>query len=265
MQEPDKVPDTDAPAGETVAATVPQDGKIPANTKFEDLPAWARREITTAREQKRVADAKAAQAEAERAKLIEMIPKPEPKAAEPKPTPDQFTSPEEYDAALIAYGLKQGEEQGRKAAETARQQADVKARADALSSAYGERQTAFMADHEDFMDVAFADDVPITIPMTHSIMVADNGPQIAYHLGQNKAEAVRISQLDPVLQAMEIGKLSVKLSAPPPAAPRPAPKPRPITPIGQGTSPSAKSADEMSMAEYAASRAASLQFGRRRN
>jgi len=266
IEETAQVAETEAPPGlEAPVTEAESSGKIPANTKFEDLPAWARREITTAREQKRAADAKAAQAEAERAKLIELIPKPEAPAAEPKPTPEQFDSPEKYDAALIAYGIKQGQEQGRKDAETVSRTAQTRAQADALTAAHNERQTAFMADHADYESVALSDDLPVSIPMAHSIMTADNGPEVLYFLGQNVSEAQRISKMDPVRAAMEIGRISAKLATPPPPPPRAAPKPRPITPVGSNSSPAPQAPEEMTTEQYAAHmrEQGRLKYGRR--
>jgi hypothetical protein len=51
-------------------------------------------------------------------------------------------------------------------------------------------------------------------PMAHAILHSEQGPDIAYHLGKNPAEAERISKLAPALQLVELGKIASKLEAP---------------------------------------------------
>jgi hypothetical protein len=49
--------------------------------------------------------------------------------------------------------------------------------------------------------------------MGEALRVSDKGPELAYHLASNPAEAARISRLSPALQLMELGKLEAKLTA----------------------------------------------------
>ena len=63
--------------------------------------------------------------------------------------------------------------------------------------------------------------------MADAIQATDKGPELAYHLASNPAEAARISRLSPALQYMEIGKLEAKLTQPKPKTVTEAPAPPP--------------------------------------
>lgn len=66
--------------------------------------------------------------------------------------------------------------------------------------------------------------------MGEALRASDQGPELAYHLASNPAEAARISRLSPALQLMELGKLEAKLTQPKANtvtnAPTPAPQAR---------------------------------------
>ncbi len=76
--------------------------------------------------------------------------------------------------------------------------------------------------------------IPIQVDVVSAIQQAENGPELAYYLGQNLDVADNISRMSPVLAAMEIGKISVQLSAGKKTA-KPASKaPHPVTPVKAG-------------------------------
>jgi hypothetical protein len=95
------------------------------------------------------------------------------------------------------------------------------------------------------------------------IKSSDVGPDIAYHLGSNLADARRIAGLHPLLQAKEIGKIEAMLAAQtaetpkaetPAAQPKPKPKlvssaPAPIKAVG-GTETAAPDPEKMSDAQW---------------
>lgn len=76
-----------------------------------------------------------------------------------------------------------------------------------------------------------------TNPVSIAIMQAENGEDIAYYLGTHLKEAQRISTLDPLSQAREIGRLETKLLAEPPKAQTPSKAPAPITPVAGKMAP----------------------------
>ena len=66
--------------------------------------------------------------------------------------------------------------------------------------------------------------------MAQTIQASDAGPDVAYYLGANPKEADRISRLQPILQAKEIGKLEAKLAANPPVK-KTSSAPEPFAPV----------------------------------
>lgn len=257
------------------------EGDKPAvETKADNTDPAVKREITKARNKQREADARAAAAEqaanaaaeqlATALKSIEALTtkKVEQEVAEDvRPTPParhRFESPDSYDTALNAYhsdlaawGTRQGERTAAANAEKARAEAETKTAQDAqeaqfksvVESFQAKREQA-MAEYPDFVEVADSENVQITVPMGHTIMAAENGPQIQYHLGKNPAEAERISKLPPAQQIFELGRLSAALAAPPP--PKAVTKAAaPIEPLGSRSNATAPDLNEMPMDDYA--------------
>jgi hypothetical protein len=122
----------------------------------------------------------------------------------------EFESEDAYRAAVI----EQHEEAKRAA------QANV---------AYRERVEKASEKYEDFEQVAYNQNLPISTVMGEAIVASDVGPEVAYYLGLNPAEAERIYRLPPLLQAKEIGRLEAKVAAEPPTR-KVTNAPEPITP-----------------------------------
>ena len=135
------------------------------------------------------------------------------------PQSDQFESPEAYAEALAE--RKAEEILARR--ETERQQIE-------LQEAYAEREEQVREKYDDFAQVAYNPNLPITQAMAEAIRASDVGPEVAYHLGLNPDEAKRISRLSPFLQAKEIGRLEAKLVASPPVK-KTSTAPAPIAPV----------------------------------
>jgi hypothetical protein len=106
-------------------------------------------------------------------------------------------------------------------------------RAEAASAqdAYIDREDAARERYADFDQVARNPTLPVTNDMAQVIMSADNGPDILYHLGSHPAEARRIANLSPLLQAREIGRLETRLASTPPTPKRTTSAPAPISPV----------------------------------
>lgn len=143
------------------------------------------------------------------------------KQAQPKEplVPDQFNSTEEYADALAvqkAEALIQERERRRQERET-------------LDS-YAEREEKAREKYDDFEQVAYNDDVPITDAMAEAIRSSEIGPDVAYYLGMNPKEADRIARLTTIAQAKEIGKIEARLADAPPVK-KTTSAPAPIVPV----------------------------------
>lgn len=142
---------------------------------------------------------------------------PEPPLGEVKP--DDFETTDAYIDALAS-----------KRAEDLLNQRDALQRKAALDSEYREREEVAYDKYDDFEAVAYNPRLPITESMAEAIQSSEIGPDVAYYLGSNPKEAARISQLSPIQQGREIGKIEAKLATTPPVK-KTSTAPAPITPV----------------------------------
>lgn len=242
----------DKPAGET--------GDKPSK---EDLtPPAVKREITIERNRRRAAEERATALEADLRKALDALPKaPEPKAieAEPRPTRDTFTDPDAYDTALIEWSGRMATKTAKAEAERESAEKANKSQIEAIQNTWADRKAAFVESHPDYDDVAESDSVQISIPMAHAIMQDEDGPAIAYYLGQHPEEAERIAKMAPVQAVATLGRVAAKLGD----KPAPKAKPEPIKPVGARSNAAAKDANDESADEYVARRTTEMQAARR--
>lgn len=104
---------------------------------------------------------------------------------------------------------------------------------------YSEREVKAREKYEDYDEVALGN-TPISDAMAQAIIHSEIGPDIAYFLGQNRAEAQRIYGLRPERAITEIGKIEAKLeamaqSASQTPAKKPSNAPAPIEPVAGKT------------------------------
>jgi len=142
----------------------------------------------------------------------------------PPPAPDDFENAQAYAEALAEQKAQEMLAQR----EAAKQQA-------ALLDAYHDREEDARAKYDDFEQVAYNPNLPVTDYMAQAIQASDIGPEVIYHLGSNPKEAQRIANLPPILQAKEIGRIEAKLAADPPAK-RTSTAPAPIAPVAPRSS-----------------------------
>ena len=243
--------------------------------KRDNTPTWMKKTIAQERNRRREADAKAEKMAADLAaaqkridealaKVAELTPPPAPPKPEtPRPMREAYTTPEAYDAAVDAWG----EQTARVAAEravadreaAARHEAEEKARTDAeaaqqtamqtMQEAHRTRRETALSKYADYAEVAESDATRIDVPTAVAIMQAENGPDIAYHLGKNPAEAARIAALTPQQQVFEIGRLSATLAQP--TRPAVSKAPPPLRPIGATREVATDANREESMDEVA--------------
>ena len=147
-----------------------------------------------------------------------------PQAPQVPVTPEQFESNEAYVEALA----EQRAEQKLAEREQRKQQTEI-------LNAYHDKEEEIRAKYDDFEQVAYNPNLPITTVMAQTIQASDIGPEVAYHLGANPKEAERISRLSPILQAKEIGKIEAQLAANPPVK-KTSNAPAPISPVSARSS-----------------------------
>ena len=158
------------------------------------------------------------------------------------PKVENFSTIEDFANAV----RKHAKEQAIKEYETTQQAKASQTVQQQLATRWETASSEADAKYEDFDEVV--GELKPTTPWAMAIMQADNGADIAYHLGQNMKEAERIASLDPVAQIREIGRLEAKLLATPPTPKTPSQAPKPIKPVG-GASTTAKSLDDPNMSD----------------
>ncbi len=139
--------------------------------------------------------------------------------AAPPPAPDDFESAQQYAEALAEQKARELLAQREAAAQQA-----------ALLESYKDREEEARDRYEDFEQVAYNPNLPVTDVMAQAIQASDIGPEVIYYLGSNPKEASRISRLSPVLQAKEIGKIEVNLTSNPPVK-KTSTAPAPLAPV----------------------------------
>lgn len=151
------------------------------------------------------------------------------------PKLDQFASIEEYIDAMAEHKAAQKADEvfrKRDAEQSATKQQQESARVrEGFTKAMDDARTAY----DDFDDVVDNPDVPISQGMAEAIMRSKNGADVAYYLGKNPDEAVRLANLDPFSAAVEIGRLAATIVRPQPRKASNAPPP--IQPIGARATP----------------------------
>lgn len=118
----------------------------------------------------------------------------------------------------------------------------------AMVHAFTERTGAFRDEHADFDTVVQDPSFKQGAAMTQAILIADNGPAIAYHLAKNPGLTNDINQMNPVAAAMELGRISGRLATEAPV--KTTNTPTPVTPINTSSKGSEKTPHEMSADEY---------------
>jgi hypothetical protein len=205
------------------------------------------------RNKRQAAEAKTQALESKVDQLIEVVsklaPKEQPKE-NPRPTRESFDSPDKYDQALEAWVAEETRKTAQAEFQTAQAKQQQDSQVQALIDAFNERKSEFEVDHADYEDVVFSEELKISPPMSQAILEAEDGPAIAYYLGQNPEVAERIAKLSPAKAVYEIGKISTKLAQPPPK-----PKPEPPRPLKAQNNAGPKDPNDMTMDEWAAHKA----------
>ena len=277
-------PDAAKKPVEERAAKQPDDDvpkKMVVDGREIDLPVWAVREITKSRDKQRAAEAARTKAESDaqaaadrlaaleaelteaRTKAAQPETKTEQPPPDPRPTRDTFDDPDAYDEALASWAEREGarkveakiaeeraaaEREAREAAEAAAKAAR-EASIVQLNEQWAQRETAAKERYLDYDDVAKGDNHVVSEAMAVTIMVAPNGPDVAYWLGSNPEESARIAKLPTVAEQMfEIGRIAERLSSPTRARPR---REAPIEPLQGSRADAGEEGDEPSMDEVA--------------
>jgi len=222
---PEQAPD------ETEAERKPDDAPDPAALKAEI------EELKKAKEAAKEAAQKwrreKAEARADYFKNREPAPATPPAAPAEiaRPNPDSYDDYNDYVEALTDYKVEVKQQEWNRAeaqkAESTTHQKKMQTLQEKINAGYEK--------YPDFEDVALAETVPITPMVMEVLAETDNPDDVAYYLGKNRTECIRISKLTPIAAARAIANIETQLAGN--ADPAQPPKkttsaPPPITPVG---------------------------------
>ncbi len=158
-----------------------------------------------------------------------------------EPTRDQFASDAEWIDAKVEYKL-QGRESATRAEAYRASQQSLNSKTEDL---YAKAEKVHGFDRESF------DELPITRSMAGALIESDVAPQLMAYMSANPDEVERIAKLSDARQAVELGKLEVKLQQSPKTT-KATPPISPVTGSRGGVTTDLNSAD---FAAYKAMRA----------
>lgn len=290
-KQPDGKPVVDAAAVEAKTEGDKPDAKAAATDDAakpaDETPPWMKAEITKERNKRRTEEtarktaeqkAEALQSDLTKAlSTLEAVSKkpPEKTAIEsPRPKRDAFTDPDAFDAAIDEWANDRATRAATVAAAEAaskiedgitkqtetEKQTELQRQNKEIADAFEARKIKFMEDHPDYEEVVSRDDIEISPAMGQAMLNDEDGPALAYYLGQNPDEAARILKLSPFKAAAELGRIAARLNTKPAVSTKPAP----LTPLKTGSAnASRKGPNEESMEEYGARRSTELANSRR--
>jgi hypothetical protein len=155
------------------------------------------------------------------------------------PRENDYKSFEEFEAAKATYHVKQATKEDREADikiasdEAKSAQSDAQA---ALEEIFHERAQDFADRVPDYFQKVSDNSLPITVGMRDEIHASEKGPEIAYFLANNRAEAARIARLTDSREiARAIGRIEGRLGTPPPKKVTTAPAPVKAVATGSGS------------------------------
>jgi hypothetical protein len=184
---------------------------------------------------KRTADALAASSAAQAAALRERMQTPG--------RPQDYRAPEDYTRAVAEQAVR--EVGAEILARQASQAQEVASRA--AQDAWTEATAAFRQKAPDFDAVAHNPNLTVTPVMADAIRESNRGPEIAYYLGKNPAEAAHIAALPPVSQATAIARLEARIAAPQTSV---SSAPQPIATLTGRSGGGGKRLEDMDFEEY---------------
>lgn len=151
----------------------------------------------------------------------DVTPNPVKDASEPQR--EQFDDPDQYAKALSQWSTKQALEQYK--AEETRKADETRSAGEfqKVLNDWDRNKVKAIEKHPDYQEVAENPDLQVAQHVGMAVLNVPNGHDVLYWLGQNPAEATRISALQAPFAAIEIGRLSERLSVPTPTSKAPAP------------------------------------------
>ncbi len=166
-------------------------------------------------------------------------PQPEPQEQDPfagelvPPSPDKYETYDEYVDAKIQHELKKYRMTKDRDDYLRTQQTEAQEQVRSLQ----ERMSIGHEKYPDFDEVALDVSVPITPAMADILSESEIPADVAYYLGKNRVECLKISRMRPAAAAKAMAKIELELSSNPPKPVSPAQPSAPSTPTSKAPPP----------------------------
>lgn len=172
-----------------------------------------------------------------------------PSEAAGKPNPDDYAEVSDYYEALAEWKYEKKQAEAAEKSRVEKQKSDYNSQ---LSN-FRAKSQELATKHADFNEVLEdIDDVVITPGLQAALLSSDNGPELLYELGKNRAEMERINGLSYGKIERELGKFESRLAKPSEVKneTKTTQAPAPLKTVGSGSLGSTKDPNEMSFREY---------------
>ncbi len=194
-----------------------------------------------------------AESRAEFFKEREKPPTPAPTTPEPLAAPrkEDFDDYDKYVEAVTDHKVSVKLAQWRAEEDRKRSSENSEKR---LSEFQTRLQEGYQA-YPDFGEVIEDPSLPVTAVMRDGLAELEHPADVAYYLGKNRAEAIKLSRMTPLATAQELARIEVRLMAekgnPNPGGPKLPSAPPPIRPLGSSNTVD-KSLEKMTQKEFEA-------------
>jgi hypothetical protein len=160
-------------------------------------------------------------------KIAEEVAKAKQSQQPSQPSRGEFATDEEHQRASFDHAVTE------KAKELARKEiAELKEREqfEKSSSTFWEKADDLAERFPDFDSVVTDPGLPLNGPILEFVMDSDIGPELAYHLGKHKGEAMKLARMSPVKAVMRLLEIQNEIKSKPKA--RISSAPEPMQPVG---------------------------------
>ena len=230
--EPTEPPGGSEPPAEPGATPTPDEPTTVPITRFKEVYGQNKQAERDLAQSRRDADYWRNEAQQQRQPDTAIQPQTQP-TGEPKA--EQYDDYNDFVKAQAQWIVQQDK--------IATQAKDDKRQAQDRNVQFNEKLNEGAVKHEDFNEVVFNDNLRISTNMVEALSDCEHAAEIAYHLGKNPQEAMRIAQLSPIGSAREIGKLEAKFSTAEPAQRSKTNSPPATSPVGGSETPTKKVED----------------------
>lgn len=170
----------------------------------------------------------------------------QPTDSDAEPQLEKFATIQEYIRAMTKWHATQTLKTHQQEAEKVEEAEEAKT----VFDAYNENVAKARAEHDDFDEVVGRKDIQIPQGVQLAIFEMDNGPEVAYYLGQHPEVCGELVEMRPMAAVAAIGRIAASLEKPSPEVKQRTEPPPPIRPVGGASARSSVPLDQLKLSEF---------------